>query len=48
MDLVRELNQDAGQTFVIVTHSQKLAQSLDRTVLLKNGTISDVDRDIIL
>lgn len=48
MELVRELNRTVGQTFVIVTHSQKLAQSLDRTVLLKNGTISDVDRDIVL
>lgn len=48
MDLVRELNRDARQTFVIVTHSQKLAQSLDRTVLLKNGKISNIERDIIL
>lgn len=48
MDLIRELNRDAGQTFVIVTHSQKLAQSLDRIVLLKNGQTSDVDRDIVL
>ncbi len=48
MQLVHELNEEFQQTFVIVTHSQKLAQSLNRTVQLANGETRDVDRDLIL
>ena len=48
MQLVRELNEDHQQTFVIVTHSLKLAQSLNRTVQLQEGEIRNVDRDLLL
>lgn len=48
MQLVRELNRDHQQTFVIVTHSMKLAQSLNRTVQLQDGEIRNVDRDVLL
>lgn len=35
--LLRELNERLGQTFVIVTHNEKLASSLDRHVSIVDG-----------
>ncbi len=48
MNLIRELNRNFNQTFVIVTHSLKLAQSLDRVIQLAEGATRIVDREVIL
>lgn len=37
--LLLELNQRLNTSFVIVTHDRKLADSLDRTLLLNNGRL---------
>tara|TARA_A100001015_G_scaffold138089_2_gene153082 strand:- start:96 stop:749 length:654 start_codon:yes stop_codon:yes gene_type:complete len=34
-----DLNQELGQTFVIVTHNKQLAQQSHRTLLMKDGTL---------
>jgi lipoprotein-releasing system ATP-binding protein len=34
-----ELRQELGQTFVIVTHNEELAQMADRRLVMKDGTI---------
>ncbi|MFQ5482095.1 MAG: ABC transporter ATP-binding protein [Nitrospinaceae bacterium] len=48
LDLVRELNRTTGQTFVIVTHSRKIADSLDRVVQISEGKVHPVDNGLIL
>ena len=39
MDLVKELNQERGTTFVIATHSYEIAQKCSSRVLLKAGRV---------
>ena len=48
MDLVRKLNEETNQTFVIVTHSAKIAKSLDRVLQLADGKVSVIGKDLIL
>ena len=38
--LLRQLNQELGQTFVIVTHDQKFAAHMDRVIALVDGQVS--------
>ncbi|CAI8035021.1 Lipoprotein-releasing system ATP-binding protein LolD [Geodia barretti] len=38
--LLRQLNQELGQTFVIVTHDQKFAAHMDRVISLVDGKVS--------
>jgi lipoprotein-releasing system ATP-binding protein len=38
-DLFVELRDREGQTFVVVTHNEKLAARADRTVLMRDGMI---------
>jgi ABC-type lipoprotein export system ATPase subunit len=37
------MNQKTGQTFVIATHSRKIARSLDRVLELTDGKINKVE-----
>jgi len=39
MDLINRLNEDEGQTFIIVTHDQKVAEMTDRTLRMIDGKI---------
>ena len=41
MDLLINLNQDLGISFVIVTHDQAIAKRLDRTVSLIEGCLEE-------
>lgn len=40
LELLWDLNSKSGQTFVIVTHNQELAQKVDRVVQLVDGKIA--------
>ena len=48
MDLARKLNEEMNQTFVIVTHSAKIARSLDRVLQLADGKVKTIGKDLIL
>lgn len=39
MTMLRTLNQELDQTYVVVTHSPEVARVCDRTVWMRNGTI---------
>ena len=41
LELLWDLNSESGQTFVIVTHNQELAQRVDRVVQLIDGKVVD-------
>ena len=41
LELLWDLNSKSGQTFVIVTHNQELAQKVDRVVQLVDGKVVD-------
>lgn len=41
LELLWDLNAKSGQTFVIVTHNQELAQRVDRVVQLIDGKVVD-------
>ena len=40
--LLRQLNEERGQTFVIVTHDREFAAQMDRAVSLVDGVVSTV------
>jgi len=40
VDLMRRLNRENGQTFVIVTHSLEVGQQTDRIIWMKDGQIT--------
>jgi lipoprotein-releasing system ATP-binding protein len=48
IDLIRKLNEDFKQTFVIVTHSQRVAQKMDRVLQLREGKVLPIDKDLII
>ncbi len=48
MELIRKLNKEKNQTFIIVTHSQKLASSLDRVLQLTDGKLGPLDKNSTL
>jgi ABC-type lipoprotein export system ATPase subunit len=43
VDLMRRLNQENGQTFVIVTHSEEIGRQADRIIWMRDGLIEDRD-----
>ncbi len=46
MELIERLNQENGQTFVLVTHSDDVAKSARRIIRMRDGEIiSDTNRD---
>jgi putative ABC transport system ATP-binding protein len=44
MDLLRDLNRQAGLTFILVTHDQGVGNRCDRIVRMSDGQIIDEDR----
>lgn len=48
IELIRKLNQEFNQTFVIVTHSQIVAGQLDRVMELVDGKVTPIEHDAII
>ncbi|TGC09705.1 ABC transporter ATP-binding protein [Methanolobus halotolerans] len=40
-ELLRKLNRDKGQTFILVTHDEKMARKTDRIIRLVDGKVSE-------
>jgi len=43
--LMKNLNKEKGQTFIVVTHDPRIAEEADRTIYLKDGLIENVEAD---
>jgi ABC-type lipoprotein export system ATPase subunit len=39
MDLIEQLNRDYNQTFVIVTHDERISSGSDRVIQMDSGLI---------
>jgi ABC-type lipoprotein export system ATPase subunit len=39
---MRKLNEDIGQTFIVVTHDPQIAEAADRIIYLKDGLIEGI------
>ena len=48
MELIRKLSEEFSQTFVIVTHSQRVAKKLDRVMELVDGKVSPIQESLII
>jgi len=44
LDLMRQLNRDNGQTFVIVTHDPEIGAQSDRIITIRDGLCEDCER----
>jgi putative ABC transport system ATP-binding protein len=42
IQLMKRLNTEKRQTFVIVTHDPRIAEEADRTVYLRDGSIEEI------
>ena len=47
IDLMRRLNQENGQTFVLVTHSRDIGEQCDRIVWMQDGLIIPKSKETI-
>ena len=41
IELLRQLNKEKGQTFVVVTHDDRMAKGFDRIIKLMDGRIAN-------
>jgi putative ABC transport system ATP-binding protein len=41
VSLMRRINTETGTTFVLVTHNPEVAESCDRTILMRDGAVAD-------
>jgi lipoprotein-releasing system ATP-binding protein len=48
IELIQKLNQEFSQTFVIVTHSQRVANRLDRLMELVDGKVSLTNQNLVM
>ncbi len=46
LDLLHRLNQELGQTYVIVTHDEAIAKSCHRIVWMESGRIRSVEKGV--
>ena len=44
--LMREMNREIGVAFVMVTHDDRLAQAADRILLIEDGRIRELSKDV--
>jgi ABC-type lipoprotein export system ATPase subunit len=44
VNLMKRLNEETKQTFVVVTHDQSVAETADRMIHLKDGRIQGIKR----
>jgi lipoprotein-releasing system ATP-binding protein len=44
--LMREMNHEIGVAFVMVTHDDRLAQAADRILLIEDGRIRELSKDL--
>jgi ABC-type multidrug transport system ATPase subunit len=47
MDLMRKLNKENGQTFVIVTHDPEIGAQCDRIITIRDGLCEDCEAEEI-
>ncbi|GAD79285.1 lipoprotein-releasing ABC transporter ATP-binding protein LolD [Vibrio ezurae] len=45
-DLMRELNQNSGTAFLVVTHDSELAEKMDRQMHMKDGLLVQVNAEV--
>ncbi|MEW5869957.1 MAG: ABC transporter ATP-binding protein [Chloroflexota bacterium] len=45
LEVMRSINRETGQTFVLVTHNSAIAQIADRVIHLGDGTVHRVERN---
>ena len=48
IELIRKLNKEFNQTFVLVTHSQRVAGQLDRVLELVNGKVKPIKHTFMI
>jgi putative ABC transport system ATP-binding protein len=46
VSLMRKLNEELGQTFIVVTHDPQIAEAADRIIYLKDGLIEGIKRSL--
>ena len=46
--LIRKLNEEFNQTFVLVTHSQRVAGQLDRVLELVDGKLNPINQSLVI
>ena len=48
IELIRRLNKEFNQTFVLVTHSQRVAGQLDRVLELISGKVNPINKSLVI
>ncbi len=48
IELIRKMNKEFNQTFVIVTHSQRIAEQLDRVMELVDGQVGPIREKLVI
>ena len=48
IELIRKLNKELNQTFVLVTHSQRVAGQLDRVLELVDGKANQINQNLLI
>jgi putative ABC transport system ATP-binding protein len=42
IQLMKKLNDEKGQTFIVVTHDPRIAEEADRTIHLRDGSVEEI------